>query len=249
MYIFNRTKERFQYQYNTKMAVKRRPRKKSAVQKLHLKCSTFMSKRWKCLRTLFETFKKSLCYKIDSCVVPFVAKVSSSVTNTTKYVRYCKLKGQQKVLRLSKILKLSINEKMQVLSKPTVSQCAICYEALQDKDKVQKMCHDSFHDECLQTAVKSGLHTCPLCRAPIPVRIVTQEFRKTLLLHTANCREGRCGRQDCGELKLLFGHVKRCRFKSGCTLCIKMGLHLKYHHHECVDFFCKVPMCFFPWNK
>ena len=233
------------------MTIKRRLPKKSTIQRLQLKCATFLSKRWKRVCSLFKKVKKSVCSTIESSVVPFVANASSSVKATNKYLLFCKLKSQQKVLRLSKIIKVSINEKLEVLSKPTVSlgQCAICYEELRDKDRVQRMCHENFHDECLQTAVKGGLRTCPLCRAPIPTRIVTQEFRKTLLLHTANCRESPCIRQDCRELKLLFGHVKRCRFKFGCTLCIKMGLHLKHHHHECVDFFCKVPMCFFPWNK
>ena len=239
------------------------PKKQKTIKKGFLsKCLSYLKqkksmivalcrkKKTKIYRTVKST-RASFQEKYGVRFGNFFARVQTSVCKASRYSRYWRLKGIQKIKRLGKIVSISMQERCRpfISSKTEPEQCAICYETLYKEDKVQKTCHTVFHDHCLQTAVKSGLRSCPLCRASLPLHIVSQDFRKNLLLHTANCREGTCENVECRNLKQLFGHVKRCHFKRGCMICTKIGIQLSHHHHECVDFNCNVPMCFFPWSN
>jgi len=184
-------------------------------------------------------------------VAPWVNFYSDRLSKTlvclSRFTRFIFLKGGQKLKRMRKIV-VSAARGCIAPTKPA-EQCAICYEALEDKDKVRKMCHTVFHEACLQTAITNGFRTCPLCRTHIPDAILTQQFRKKVLVHASSCQNKKCDFAECAEMKGLFRHVRQCGFANGCVVCNKMALQLNYHHNECFELFCNVPMCFFPWNR
>ena len=184
---------------------------------------------------------------LRSAVNSFLNRTSAMV-GIAKYVG---IKGFQKMKRLVKIVWRTSRERYRSLleNKTPSDCCAICYEPLFDKDKVQKMCHTMFHNDCIQTAISNGFRRCPVCRGDIPFSLITQKFHKELLVHTSNCKTpSMCEDADCRQLKLILKHVHRCGFGQGCLICTKMASQLHFHHEGCVDLFCKVPMCFFPWK-
>lgn len=176
--------------------------------------------------------------------------VVESVFNTvSEKASYIKMKAYGKCLRVFKIAKVSINKNIPLRSKKPVGECAICYAPLEEADQIPNMCHGQlFHKACMQTAVAHGTNDCPLCRTKLGPRILHEPFRKTLLLHTVQCEQNSCT-DECNQLKQLFQHIRVCRFAEGCRPCEKVEVQLHQHHLECMDLFCKVPMCFFPWNR
>ena len=211
------------------------------------KCSSLLKKKVVATFRKTKTKMKRVARNVNS----FVSNKVEGMRNSLLYQKskFCIIKSSQKVKRLAKIVSIRAADFVQLhFREKKEEECAICYAPLEEKDKVQKMCHEVFHKECLQTAIDNGFRSCPLCRGNIPPHILTQRFRTDLLMHTATCRVPNCDKDECTNLKRLFVHVKKCGFSPGCVPCSRVAAQLKHHHNECEDLFCKVPMCFFPWN-
>ena len=178
-----------------------------------------------------------------------VKSVSERFHTLIERASFFRIKLFGRCTRLVKIAKVSINKNIPLRSKSPAGECVICYAPLEEADQIQEMCHGQlFHHACLQTAIAHGTRDCPLCRTRLCPRILHENFRKTLLLHTVKCDQKNCT-DECNQLKQLFRHIRVCLFSDGCMPCEKMAVQLHQHHIECTDLFCRVPMCFFPWNR
>ena len=52
-------------------------------------------------------------------------------------------------------------------------ECSICYEEMRVGSRHTLGCGHMYHKECLATWLRSA-HTCPMCRAEIPVGVQTR---------------------------------------------------------------------------
>ena len=164
---------------------------------------------------------------------------------------YSYVKGGQRIKRFRKISLALFHKtigRYDTFHRKKKESCVICFAPVETEDETKFKCHGNFlHKSCMQTAILHGIRTCPLCRSALPSRILSEDFR-VLLKHASCCRERECPAVDCTQMKILLTHVKECRFTRGCKQCINLAVQLHYHHSECMDLFCKVPMCFFPWK-
>ena len=203
----------------------------------------------KCKTNVVRKFKK---FVNGSAIV--LKETVSNVRKRWKLVSertyFCYLKSGQKVRRFVKIAKQGYTKA--IFFRPVqliCEECVICLTVVKEEDTVRDMCHGRLlHHECIQTAITNGIRSCPLCRCAIPRKVVQHKFRE-LLKHTSTCCQHRCDVQDCDQLKRILEHSKECKFARGCHLCKKLATQLYYHHVDCNDLFCKVPMCFFPWKR
>jgi len=173
---------------------------------------------------------------------------SSASSRVIGRLLYSYVKGGQKIKRFKKITSTVLDKTISRTINMKAEPCVICFSPVQKEDETKHMCHGKLlHKSCMQTAILHGIRTCPLCRSSVPSRMLSEDFR-ILLKHASYCRDLECRAVDCTKMKELMLHAKECRFTRGCDYCQKLAVQLHYHHSECMDLFCKVPMCFFPWK-
>jgi len=65
------------------------------------------------------------------------------------------------------------------------NQCAICHESMINNGPITKLgCTHTFHSECIQRSLRSGLANCPLCRTPMTITEI-QSLRSLRQTHRA----------------------------------------------------------------